>query len=137
MNFRGQITAELPEVSGVSKSTGKAWRRKTYVLTYDTSKPEYPKSVVIDVMGDKVDELKMLQGHWYDVEVDFSSREFGDKWYMSATAWRATEVQNGISTPSVSAIPSAAAELAAAMQLYPTPEPKAPHDPSLTQDLPF
>lgn len=93
MTIKGQITAELPEVSGVSKS-GKAWRKKTYVLTYDTFKPEYPKAVVFDVMGDKIDELRLLQGRWYEVSLDFSAREFGDRWYMSATAWKVTELQS-------------------------------------------
>lgn len=137
MTIKGQITTEMPEVSGVSKS-GKAYSRKSYVLTYDTFKPEYPKAVVIDVMGDKINELGLKQGHWYEVEVDFSAREFNGKWYMSASAWKATEVQTVAPVANVGAevLTGKAAEFAAAMGLYPELE-KTPADPSLSGDLPF
>lgn len=133
MTIKGQITAEMPEQGGISKTSGKQWRRKTYVLTYDTYKPDYPKAAVIDVMGDKIDELSLKQGHWYEVEVDFTAREFNGRWYMSATAWKATEVTTA--TPQSMEVPKNAEELAAVMGLYPEPAPKLPT--GSTEDLPF
>lgn len=63
-NFKGTITNALPEQSGTSKS-GKAWRKRTYVLTYDNSKPEYPKAVVFDVLNDNIDKLNIQPGVEY------------------------------------------------------------------------
>lgn len=92
MNFKGIITAAMPVASGTSKS-GKEWRRATYILTYDNSKPEYPKSVLFDVMGDKIEQLNIKQGVEYEVEIDFSTREYNGRTYMSASAWKATPTQ--------------------------------------------
>lgn len=92
MNFKGIITAVMPVVSGIGKN-GKEWRRASYVLTYDNSKPEYPKSVLFDVIGDKIEQLNIKQGVEYEVEIDFTTREYNGRTYMSASAWKAIPTQ--------------------------------------------
>lgn len=89
MNFKGIITVAMPVASGTSKS-GKEWRRATYILLYDNSNEQYPKSVLFDVMGDKIEQLNIQQGREYEVEIDFSTREYNGRIYMSASAWKAT-----------------------------------------------
>jgi hypothetical protein len=96
--FKGFISQALPEQSGVSKS-GKTWRKRTYVLTYDSSKPEYPKAVVFDVMNDNIDKLNLQAGAEYEVEVDFAVREYQGKFYQSASAWKATPTQQPTPQP--------------------------------------
>lgn len=90
--FKGIISQALPEQSGVSRN-GNAWRKHTYVLTYDNSNANYPKAVVFDVMNGKIDELNIQLGVEYEVEVDFSVREYQGKYYQSASAWKATPMQ--------------------------------------------
>lgn len=92
MNFKGIITAAMPVASGTSKS-GKEWRRASYILTYDKSNEQYPKSVLFDVMGDKIEQLNIKQGAEYEVEIDFTTREYNGRTYMSASAWKATPTQ--------------------------------------------
>lgn len=87
--FNGIITLAMPEASGTSQS-GKQWRRRSYVLRYDNSNEQYPKEVLFDVLGDKIDTLNIQQGGEYEVEIDFSVREYQGRRYMSASAWKAT-----------------------------------------------
>lgn len=89
MTFSGIIQTALPEQSGTT-TAGKTWRRKDFVLLYDNSNTQYPKTVLFSVMGDNIDKLNIQQGVEYDVEIDFSTREYNGKTYMSATAWKVT-----------------------------------------------
>lgn len=98
MNFKGIITAAMPVASGTSKS-GKEWRRASYILTYDNSNEQYPKSVLFDVMGDKIEQLNIQQGVEYEVEIDFSTREYNGRTYMSASCWKATPTQQPQQSP--------------------------------------
>ena len=88
MTITGTITTALPETNGVSKA-GKNWRRRDYILTYDNSKPEYPKSVLFSVMNDNIDRFSLQEGKEYQVEIDFTTREVGGRFFMDANCWRA------------------------------------------------
>lgn len=98
MNFKGIITAAMPVASGTSKS-GKEWRRASYILQYDNSNEQYPKSVLFDVMGDKIEQLNIKQGVEYEIEIDFTTREYNGRTYMSASAWKATPLQQPQQAP--------------------------------------
>lgn len=89
MNFKGIITAAMPVASGTSKS-GKEWKRASYILQYDGFNTQYPKSVLFDVMGEKIEQLNIKQGAEYEVEIDFTTREYNGRTYMSASCWKAT-----------------------------------------------
>lgn len=89
MQFNGTITHVSALQSGTSKA-GKEWRKIDVVLTYDNSKPEYPKAIVFSVMNDNIEKFGFQVGGEYEVEVDFSVREYNGKYYQSATAWKAT-----------------------------------------------
>ena len=90
--FKGFITAAMPVASGTSKN-GKEWKRASYILQYDNSNAQYPKSVLFDVMGDKIEQLNIQQGQEYEIEIDFTTREYNGRTYMSASAWKATPTQ--------------------------------------------
>lgn len=100
MNFKGIITAAMPIASGTSKN-GKEWRRASYILQYDNSNAQYPKSVLFDVMGDKIEQLNIQQGHEYEIEIDFTTREYNGRTYLSASAWKATPTQQSAPQQSV------------------------------------
>lgn len=120
--FNGIITLAMPEASGTSQS-GKQWRRRSYVLRYDASNEQYPKEVLFDVLGDKIDSLNIQQGGEYEVEIDFSVREYQGRRYMSANAWKATA--KNVSTATT---PQQATQ--------PAPQP-APQPQGADDDLPF
>ncbi len=89
--FKGLVAAVSPIQSGTSKS-GKAWRKVDVVLIYDNSKLEYPKAIVFSVMNDNIEKFGFVQGGEYEVEVDFSVREYQGKHYMSAACWKAARL---------------------------------------------
>lgn len=91
MKFTGIVTKVLPIQSGTSKA-GKEWRRLEFVLEYE-SHEQYPKSIVVSAMNAKIEELNIQQGGKYEVEVDFSTREYQGRWYMGASAWKATKLE--------------------------------------------
>lgn len=90
--FKGTVTSVSQIQSGTSKS-GKQWQRVDVVLTYDNSKPEYPKSILFSVMNDNIGKFNIQQSVEYEVEVDFSCREYNGRTYMSASCWKATPIQ--------------------------------------------
>lgn len=90
MQFKGTVTSVSPVQSGTSKA-GKQWSKVDVVLTYDNSKPEYPKSIVFSVMNDNINKFAFRAGAEYEVDVDFSTREYNGRVYMSASCWRAAE----------------------------------------------
>lgn len=106
MTFKGIITAAMPVASGTSKN-GKEWRRASYILQYNNSNEQYPKSVLFDVMGDKIEQLDIKQGVEYEVEIDFSTREYNGRTYMSASAWKATPLQTTPAQPTAQQTQSA------------------------------
>lgn len=96
--FKGLVAAVSPIQSGTSKS-GKAWRKVDVVLIYDNSKPEYPKAIVFSVMNDNIEKFCFVQGGEYEVEVDFSVREYQGKHYMSASCWKAARLDEASAAP--------------------------------------
>lgn len=96
--FKGVITAITPIQSGTSKS-GKQWQRVDVVLTYDNSKPDYPKAILFSVMNDNIGKFNLQQGCEYEVEVDFAVREYQGRNYMSASCWKAIPTQQPQQAP--------------------------------------
>ena len=125
MKFNGTITNVLPELSGTSQS-GKVWRKRAYVCVYDNSNEQYPKSIVFDVMGDKIEQLNLQRGGQYELDVDFEAKEWNSRYFMSATCWRATAVQSA-SAPTAQPI---------APQQQPQPQAVPPVDPYAAVGMP-
>lgn len=90
--FKGVISALTPIQSGTSKA-GKAWQRIDATLVYDNAKPEYPKAILFSVMNDNINKFNLQVGMEYEVEVDFSTRDYNGRTYMSASCWKATPTQ--------------------------------------------
>ena len=86
--FNGTVTAISALQSGTSKA-GKGWRKIDVVLEYEHH-DQYPKAIVFSVMNDNIEKFGFQVGGEYEVEVDFSVREYQNKHYLSANAWKAT-----------------------------------------------
>jgi len=89
MKITGTITSIGAVASGTSKS-GKAWRRVDVVMEYEHG--QYPKAIVFSVMNDNIEKFALQAGGEYEVEVDFTVREYNGRNYMSANAWKATPI---------------------------------------------
>lgn len=115
MNIRGTITHVLPVRSGTSKS-GKGWKSQEYVMLYDNSNANYPKSIVFSVMGQKIDEFQLRQGGQYELEIDFYAREWQSRFFLQANCWKATRLDVQQPAPQPAAYPQPDPYAAAGMQ---------------------
>ena len=128
MEITGKIILALPEQSGTSKA-GNAWKKREYVLeTQET----YPKKVMFNFFGDRVDQYPLQVGELVTVSFDLESREFNGRWYTDVRAWKADKpsegaVAAGAPMPPVNSLPGD----------FP-PAPSAPVElPAADSDLPF
>jgi hypothetical protein len=130
MEITGKIILALPEASGVSKA-GNSWKKREYVLeTQET----YPKKVMFNFFGDRVDQYPLAVGDDVTVSFDLESREFNGRWYTDVRAWKAEKVAPGAAMGAAPAAPAAPAPLPGDFPAAPA----APVDlPGSDSDLPF
>lgn len=86
MEIKGKVILALPEISGTSASSGKAWKKREYVLeTHDN----FPKKVHFDFFGDRADQYPLNPGDEITLSFDIESREYQGRWYTSIRGWKA------------------------------------------------
>jgi hypothetical protein len=121
LDIEGKIIQIMPATSGMSKA-GKEWTKQEFVIE---TKDQYPKKVMMSVMGEKVNELKKFAvGNDVKASLNIESREYNGRWYTDIRAWKIDGNANG-GNPSTEADP-----------FHPDNEPSFSGDTS-TDDLPF
>jgi hypothetical protein len=119
LDITGKIIQIMNPTSGTSKA-GKEWTKQEFVI--ETQDSQYPRKVMISVMGDKVQELKRFStGQEIKASINIESREFNNRWYTDVKAWRIEAVGQ-----------TAGAE----NNFQPDPDPAFTPD-SASDDLPF
>lgn len=99
MEIKGKIIQVMEPIGGISKSTGKEWKKQEYIL--ETTDSQYPRKICFNLWGDVIDRANIQLGEDVTVQVDIESREFNGRWYTDVKGWR---VDRGDQTqaPSVS-----------------------------------
>ncbi len=142
MEIVGKIILALPEVSGVSQSSGKPWKKREYVLeTMET----YPKKVFFDFFGDRADQYPLQVGQEIKLSFDIDSREYNGRWFVGIRAWKAEAPNAAPIAPPAAGAPAFAQPAAPAYAqpaAAPAPAPGAVPPPAMpaagaTDDLPF
>lgn len=73
--------------SGVSQSTGNAWRKQEFVVEwYESPSDTQSQKIVLSVMNDNIDKLKVKIGDKLEVRFDLKYREYNGKYYMDIYA---------------------------------------------------
>lgn len=93
MEVTGKIIQVLEEQSGVSSRTGKAWKKREYVL--ETTDSQFPQKIHFNFFGDRADQYPLKEGQIIKLSFDINSREFNGRWYTDISGWRAEEVIPG------------------------------------------
>lgn len=89
MEVKLRITHDLPLESGVGKTSGKEWRKKSYV---GETIENYPKKVNFEIWNDFIDKSPQCQiDKTYVVHFDIESSEFNGRWYTRIKAWKIEE----------------------------------------------
>ncbi len=124
MEVKGKIIVALPEVSGTSQ-TGKAWKKREYVLETQDS---FPRKIHFDFFGERADQYPLNLGDDIVLSFDIESREYNGRWYTSISGWKAEKANSG-----------AAAGMPADTNYPPVDNlmPPAPSAPEANDDLPF
>lgn len=92
MEFEAKVIQELPVQEGVSKTSGKPWKKREWVVeTFGN----YPRKVKIQAFGDRADQMNIEVGNSYRLSVDLESREFNGRWYTDVSVFRTEPVQGG------------------------------------------
>ncbi len=85
LDIEGKIIQIMPATSGMSKA-GKEWTKQEFVIE---TKDQYPRKVMMSVMGDKVNELKRFAvGNEIKASLNIESREYNGRWYTDVRAWK-------------------------------------------------
>lgn len=85
LDITGKIIQIMPATSGTSKA-GKDWTKQEFVIE---TQEQYPRKVMMSVMGDKVGELKKFAvGNEIKASLNIESREYNGRWYTDVRAWK-------------------------------------------------
>lgn len=104
LELTGKLVKTLPEVTGQGKNG--AWNKQEFVIeTID----QFPKKVCLSAWGDKANDLKQFApGDTLKVTFNVESREWNDRWFTEARAWRIELVEgDAIRSESSGAAPRA------------------------------
>lgn len=119
MEIDGIIIEVLKEENGVSKSSGKEWRKQAAIL--ETSET-YPRKVAFSMFNNNIMPLEI--GKKYRISFNLESREFNGKWYTDVQAWKVEPLLQGQTPYQGNTLP---------------PQPAEPQQPNSTlgDELPF
>jgi hypothetical protein len=144
LKIAGKIIQVLPLAQGMSKATGKEWKKQDYVL--ETTNDNFPKKVAFGLFNERISQYNINLGDIVTISFDVESREFNGRWYTDLRVWR---VEQGDTTTGAAAPAPQAAPAAATSTPFPPAQPQNPfganpvvQDPfsapaSQTDDLPF
>lgn len=73
--------------SGTSQSTGNQWRKQEFVVEwYESPSDTQSQKIVLSVMNDNIDKLKVQVGDKMEVRFDLRYREYNGRYYMDVYA---------------------------------------------------
>jgi hypothetical protein len=92
LKLSGTVTELLEPQTGQGKSG--TWTKQEFIL--ETNDEKYPKSVCIEIWGDKVETPEV--GDKLTASINIESREYNKRWYTNIRAWK-IEVEPGLDSP--------------------------------------
>ena len=85
MEIKGKIIVVLPLQTGEGRNG--TWKKQDYVLEYNRDS-QYPKKMMFNLWGDKIDQFAIQEGQEVKVDFDIDCREYNGRWYNDIRAWR-------------------------------------------------
>lgn len=81
MKLQGRVKKLMAVRSGVSR-VGNAWKAQDFIFEYfDNDEEQYAETVLLNVRGDKIDELSLHEGDEIEVDLRCTVRSYGEKLY--------------------------------------------------------
>jgi hypothetical protein len=89
MEIKGKIINVQPLQTGEGRNG--TWKKQDYVLEYNLDS-QYPKKMMFNLWGDKIDQFAIKEGQDVKVDFDIDCREYNGRWYNDIRAWRVEAV---------------------------------------------
>lgn len=83
MEITGKIIKILPLQTGEGKNG--TWKKQEFVI--ETS-AQIARKVCFSLWGDKIEQFNLQEGEDAEVSFDLESREYNNRWYTEAKAWK-------------------------------------------------
>lgn len=83
LKITGTCQRIMDEVSGEGRNG--TWRKREFVIE---TQDNYPKMICFTQWGDAIDSSSFQEGDVLTVSFDLQSREYNNRWYTDAKAWR-------------------------------------------------
>lgn len=83
MEITGKVIQMLPLQSGEGKNG--RWQKQEFILEVPG---QFAKKVCFSLWGDKVNQNPLKVGDEIAVSFDLESREYNNRWYTEAKAWK-------------------------------------------------
>ena len=81
MKLKGRVKKLMAVRSGVSR-VGNAWKAQDFIFEYfDNDEEQYAETVLLNVRGEKIDELSLHEGDEIEVDLRCTVRSYGEKLY--------------------------------------------------------
>ena len=97
MEIKGRVIQLLAPQTGQGKKG--TWKKQEFIIE---TQSQYPKKVCLSLWGDKIDQFKLATGEMVTVSVELESREYNNRWYTEARAWKISKDAGGSSQPNYS-----------------------------------
>ena len=90
MEIQGKVIKVLDGVEYTSKKSGEKDFKYSFVIETNS---QYPQKVAFSVFGkERFSQMAIALNGTYSISFDISSREWNDRWYTEATAFRAVRI---------------------------------------------
>lgn len=93
MEIIGKVVKLLPLVTGQGKNG--EWRKQEFIV--EIAEGQFPKKICFSLWGDKIDQAGLKEGETAKVFFDIESKEYKERWFTEARAWRVEK--QGASAP--------------------------------------
>jgi hypothetical protein len=90
MEIKGRVIQLLAPQTGQGKKG--TWKKQEFIIE---TQSQYPKKVCLSIWGDKIDQFKLTTGEMVTVSVELESREYNNRWYTEARAWKISKDGGG------------------------------------------
>lgn len=90
MDIKGKVIQLLAPQTGQGKRG--TWKKQEFVIE---TQSQYPKKVCLSMWGEKIDQFRLSVGEMVTVSVELESREYNNRWYTEARAWKVTKDSAG------------------------------------------
>ena len=99
MKFQGRIKRLMEVRSGVSR-VGNPWKAQDFIFEYfDNDNEQYAETVLLNVRGEKIEELNLQEDEEVVVDIHCSVRAYGDRLYNEPYARSVEKVAPTPATP--------------------------------------